>query len=205
MCNTVRMSKEEWISSLSRPEWLNTTDYERGLLVLVTMWMHHAGSRIIRDIFGTETNFSFLKISTHTSIEQVSTEAVLNIGNGRIYTHYCNDPMFMSETKTRRIACAAVAYDFAKTAFSTSMTPKMFHVFCEYVECDTYDYLHNGDFVRFGAEVAEAWELLGDIDASYSSGIHDLTTCGYGCIDFNGFWMFSLPDQEPSISEEPIA
>lgn len=142
--------------------------------------------------------FGFLIVTTKTSMTGVKTTATLNLGTGKVYDQVVEDPMFMSETKTRNLACARLAYDFTKYAFITALTPKMFHVFCEYVECDTYNYLRNGDFEDFGSEVAEAWNLLEDIEPSYSTGIHEATTCGYGCIDFNGFWMFSLPDQEPS-------
>lgn len=92
-------------------------------------------------------------------------------------------------------ALLSVVHQFITAHFDTEITPKMFSLLSEHIAADLDGCLANNDHQGFSEHIAKYWEASGAVSGA-SSGIHECTTYGYGCIDNLGFWMIPLPDGE---------
>lgn len=74
------------------------------------------------------------------------------------------------------------------------LTPAMLHLYTKHLPGQSQ--LEFGSWYEYHAKVAIMFrDQLNMVPAS-SHGIHEMTTHGYGPIDFNGFFFFPLPDTE---------
>lgn len=95
---------------------------------------------------------------------------------------------------------AGLAYELFSRLFRTVTTAKMFLLYLEHFSADMNSHIESKRVEDFWADVGDAWKAVGGVP-SFSHGIHEATTSGYGDIDFNGFWMIPLPDVD-DIAEE---
>jgi hypothetical protein len=94
-------------------------------------------------------------------------------------------------------ALSGLAYDLFSKMFRTVTTAKMFLLYMEHFSADMNSHIESKRVEDFWADIGEAWKAVG-ASPSFSKGIHEATTSGYGDIDFNGFWMIPLPDVDDS-------